>query len=358
MEHSSKGAARPAWLCQERGKVLQWLVLEAMLLPVARQGGVGTVVIGDRILESSMLTRNAFAGLGMVAFLASMVLGVAGARAQQEGGWQAERDRHFRFIYGRMKKIADKAVTKPNTAQAMGFAWPPKPATKPKGQVVVAIEAAVDMEVREKFPEEKRREFLKEAKEMYRVYQLGEVVPAFNYRNPMWVVREGRLRVVTEQRIKVGNRWLLPSDLSDKVKARFYVEFSEKMIRAHVRDRNSEYDREIAAFKRAQMTRLLPPALMNAGYCPESPDKMQSIDVRDWWSRTEAVTARYNWMYARTAARLWAKMEWEVFQANGYVRVKERDSEWMPKAEADAYREKLRKEAAKKTNDMDIFSAD
>jgi len=307
-----------------------------------------------------MLTRNAFAGLGMVAFLAAMVLGVAGARAQQEGGWQAERDRHFRYIHGRMKKLADKAVTRPNIAKAMGFAWPVKPPAKQKEQVVAAIEAGVDEEAQEKFPEEKRREFLKEAKEMYRVYQVGEVVPAFRIRGPsrMRVTREGRLKVVNEQRIKVGNRWFIPSDLSDKVKARFYVEFSEKMIVAHVRDKNSEYDREIAAFKRAQMTRLLPPALMNAGYSPQSPDKMQSIDVRDWWSRTEAVTARYNWMYARTAARLWAKMEWEVFQANGYVRVKERDSEWMPKAEADAYREKLRKEAAKKTNDMDIFSAD
>ena len=130
------------------------------------------------------------------------------------------------------------------------------------------------------------------------------------------------------------------------------------MIKAYVRDRNSEHDREIAAFKRQQVTRLLPPALMAAGYCPQSPDKMQSADVRDWWYRTEAVAARYNVMYAKTAAELWGKMEREVFQANGYVRVKERNNEWMPKAEADAYREKLRKEAAKKTSNRDIFGED
>jgi len=311
-----------------------------------------------------MLTRYAFAGMEMCAFLASMVLGVAGARAQQEGGWQAERERHVETINGRVTKLADKMVTKQNTAKAMGFAWPLKPATKPKGQVVVPIKLAVDMEAREEFPEEKRREFLKEAKEMYRVYQLGEVVAAFGIRGSsrMIIVREGRLKVVNEQRIKVGNRWLLPSDLSDKVKARFYVEFSEKMIKAHDRDRNSEYDDEIAAFRRQQMTRRLPVALTKAGYFPQSPDKMHSLDARDWWSREEAVSAAHLVRHERKQAELRSKIEEEVFQANGYVRVLERKNEWMPKAEADAYRdayrEKLRKEAAKKTNDMDLFGDD
>ena len=305
-----------------------------------------------------MLTRNAFASVGMVAFLASMVLGVAGARAQEGGNWQAERARHIQTIDGRVKKGADQIVSREKVAKAMGFPWPVKDPTKRKDQIVGKIQADVDKEAQAKFPQEKRKEFLKEAKELYRVYQPGELVEEFRLNRPgtATVVRKGYLRQVTVQRIRVGSRWLIPADLSDEVKARFYDEFSEKMIDKYTRRKNSEYDRKIDGFKQKQMERRLPLSFMNAGYCPRKPSLMKSTDANSWWSRKDAVEAQYKLVRDQVEDGLRKKIEREVFQANGYVRVAELKNAWMPKAEADAYREKVRKEKAEKeANNMDMF---
>jgi len=305
-----------------------------------------------------MLTRNAFASLGMVAFLATMVLGVAGARAQEGGNWQAERAGHVQTINGRVKKKADQVVNKEKVAKLMGFPWPVKKPTKRKDEIARQIQADVDKEAQAKFPREKRKEFLKEAKELYRVYQPGEVVEEFKLNRPgtATVVRKGYLRQVTVQRIRVGSRWLIPADLSDEMKARFYEEYSKKMIDVYTRRKNSEYDRKIDGFKRQRMEALLPRSFMDAGYCPRDPSKTRSTDARNWWSREQAMEAKYKELRGKVEAALRRQIEQEVFQANGYVKVKELKNQWMPKAEAEAYREKLRKEKAEKeANNMDMF---
>ena len=308
-----------------------------------------------------MLTRNAFASLGTVALLASMVLGVAGAHAQEAGNWQAERAGHIQTIEGRVDKMADQLVSEEKVAKAMGFPWPVKAPTKRKDQIVGKIQADVDKEAQAKFPKEKRKEFLKEARELYRVYQPGDLVEAFKLNRPGTAidVRKGYLRQVTVQRIRVGRRWLIPADLSDEMKARFYEEYSIKMIDVYTRRKNSMYDREIDGFKQQQMEGRLPLSFMNAGYCPRDPSKMKSTDARNWLSREQAVKDNYKKARDRVEDGLRKKIEREVFQANGYVRVKELKNAWMPKAEAEAYREELRKKKAEKeANNMDIFQKD
>ena len=304
-----------------------------------------------------MMIRSGFSSLARVVFLVVFGGTVSGLRSQDAGTWQAERARLARTVDERVRKMADQVVDREKVAQRLAIPWPVTPPTQRKEQIVAKIEAQVEKEAKAKFPDAKRKEFLKEAQELYRVYKAGELVPEFrlarNY-GPGVIVQEGHLIQVTQQFVRVGTRWLKPMDLTDEMKARFYEEHSERMIKIYVRKKEVEYNRMIDAFKKEHMERRLPLAFMNDHYCPKKPIYARSTDPSKWWSQQDAVEEWYKLVHSRAANELRGKIETEVFQANGYVKVAEKNNEWMPRAEAEAFRQRARDEAASKGG-IDMF---
>jgi hypothetical protein len=315
----------------------------------------------DQRLELNMLIRNAFASLGMVAFLAVAMLGVGEARAQDTaGGWQAERAQIQADIKKKIDGILAQKVNKQKIATALRFPWPVPEPTASKAEIVKRVTAEVDKLASEKFPESKREEFKKQAAEEFRVYQPGDEVPEFTLDRPgaHLVVQKGRLLQVTENRIRVGSRWLIPEDLPAHMKARFYEEDSQREIKLYINRKNFEYNQEIERFKRDEMKKRLPLAFLAAGYAPQGSKKAKSTDAEDWLPRGEVVDRIYEAYRQQLTRQIGPKITKDAFTAKGYELVKE-NGQWMPQAEAAAFRAKLAaEEAARKAQagpELDIF---
>ncbi len=315
---------------------------------------------GHRKQVFNMLIRNVFASAGAVALLVGFVGGIAAA---QDGGsnWQAERAALQATVNQRVNQIIDQEVTKQKVAQFLQFGWPVEPPKERKDEIVKRIEGEVDKAARVKFPEARRKEFEAEAAEMFRVFQPGDLVPEFKLARDFGtntIVREGRLYQVTEQRIRVGNRWLIPEDLTDEVKARFYEEHSKKQIDRYIRVKNNEYNQEIQEYKKEELTKRLPAALLKGGYFPRGRDNMTSTDPNNWLAKTEIVDMLYTARRNQLEGVIAPKIAKEVFEASGYELVAE-NKQWMPRNEAAAFRRKLADEAAARqaaaAPNVDIF---
>lgn len=321
-----------------------------------------SAVTGEQKREVNMLIRNLFASVGAAAFVAGAVLGSGVAVAQDAGtNWQAERAQLQATVDQRVNQLLDQKVTKQMVAQFLKFPWPVLPPKERKDEVVKRVEQQIEKEASVKFPESKRKEFEKEAGELYRVYKPGDEVPEFQLAREYGTnttVRKGRLYVVTEQRVKVGGRWLIVDDLSEDMKARFFEDKSAEAIKRYVRIKNNEYNQQIDDFKAAELETRLPKAFVAAGYCPRGRENATSTNPNNWLPRFEAVEMIYAARRKQLEAQISPAISREVFEAAGYEFVKE-NKQWMPKNEAAAFRAKLAaEEAAKKAAagpDLDIF---
>jgi hypothetical protein len=319
----------------------------------------------DQYWETNMLIRNAFANLGVATLLVSITWGMGEAGAQEGGGgWQAERAEIQKKVNERVEKVIAEKLTKQMIATKLRFPWPVPPPKERKDQIVKRVEAEIDKQAKAKFPEAKRQEFQKEAEKLFRVYQPGDVVEEFQLKRDYGTnttVRKGRLYQVTENRIRVGNRWLIPEDLTDEMKARFYEEASEREIKKYVRHENNVYNQQISEFKRDLLKKRLPLAFMAGGYYPAGARFMQSTDPSKWLAKTEVVDMIYAMRHKQLVQQVAPRITKETFEAHGYELVKENNNEWMPKTEAAAFRaRKAAEEAAKKAMagpDVDIFGA-
>jgi hypothetical protein len=325
----------------------------------------------DQHRDTNMLIRNAFANLGVATFLVSITWGIGEASAQDAaagggmgGGWQAERAQIQKKVNERVEKVIAEKLTKRMVATKLHFPWPVPAPKERKDQIVKRIEKEIDKEAAAKFPEAKRKEFQKEAEKKFRVYQPGDMVPEFQLDRTYGtnvVVRQGRLYQVTENRIRVGNRWLIPDDLTEEMKARFYEEASEREIKKYVRRKNNEYNAEISKFKEGLLKKRLPLALMAGGYYPAGMRFRDSTDAGKWMPKKEVVELIYKMRHKQLVAQVSPKITRETFEAHGYELVKENGNQWMPKTEAAAFRaRKAAEEAAQKAMagpDVDIFGA-
>ncbi len=320
-----------------------------------------SAITGAQKREVNMLIRNLFASVGAVAFVVGAVLGCGVAVAQDAGtNWQAERAQLQATVDQRVDQLLAQKVTKQMVAQFLKFPWPVLQPKERKDEVVKRVEQQIEKEVTVKFPAAKREEFKKEAAELYRVYKEGEEVPEFQLGRPgaNTIVPKGRLYAVTEQRVKVGGRWLIVEDLSDDMKARFFEEKSAEAIERYVRRQNINYDQEIEEFKKEELKTRLPKAFVAAGYCPRGRENATSTNPDKWLSRFDAVEMIYAARRKQLEAQISPAISREVFEAAGYEFVRE-NKQWMPKNEAAAFRAKLAaEEAAKKAAagpDLDIF---
>jgi len=319
-------------------------------------------VTSDQKREVNMLIRNLFASVGTVAFVVGAVWGTGTAVAQDAGtNWQAERATLQAKVNQRVDQLLAQEVSKQKVAQFLKFPWPVLAPKERKDEVVKRIEQQIDKEAKAKFPEAKRKEFEKEAAEMFRVYKHGDEVPEFQLARTMGtntIVRKGRVYQVTEQRIQIGSRWLIPDDLTDDMKARFYEDKSAEAIKRHVRVRNNEYNQQISDFKAEQLGARLPAAFLAAGYCPRGRENLDSTNPDKWLARTEAVDLVYEARKKQLEAEIVPRVSKEVFETAGYEFVKE-NKQWMPKNEAAAFRAKLAAEEAAKNAakgpELDIF---
>lgn len=308
-----------------------------------------------------MRIRNTVAKAGAIALLLGAGWGDVAMAQGGEGNWQAERAALQAKVNQRVGQLIDQELTKQTVAKFLGLGWPVAPPTARKDEIVKRIEEEVEEEARAKFPEARRSEFAKEAEEKFRVFQPGDLVPEFQLGRTVGtntIVREGSLYQVTEQRIRVGSRWLIRDDLTEEMQARFYEDLSDDYKRRYINVKNNQYNESIRLFKRDELAKRLPQALLRAGYFPRGRENMTSIDPNNWLARTEIVDMLYAARRKQLEANLAPRVAKEVFEASGYEFVAE-NKEWMPRNEAAAFRRRLAEEEAARRRaaapDVDIF---
>lgn len=259
----------------------------------------------------------------------------------QEEEWHAERDKFKMVIEARIQAELDKKVSRQALAGRLKMGWPVKEPADTLEDIVARVDAGIDGDVADRFPEDKREEFETEAAEKYRIYEKGDEIE--------FIIRggrgantfvEGQLLETTDGRVRVGERWIPKRDMSEETCANFWPEESEKYQKRHIRIRNIRYDAKIDSFRSDLRKERLPKAFQKGGYIPRPKRSARSPKPEDWISRRDLLEAYYKYARKQYEGTIRKRITEEVYVANGYVLVREK-GEWMPKRVAASVRDRL-----------------
>ncbi len=280
----------------------------------------------------------------------------------KEEAWKAERAKLEEVIAQRIREDVDRTVKKQDIAAALGMKWPVTKPPKSKEEIAAEIDKQIDALAAQQFPDERRKEFEKEAADKYRMYKIGEEVsfPIRGGLGPNAVVK-GRFIELTQMRVRVGTRTILRDDIAPEVQAHFWEDVNEEFRTRYIRVQNAQYDAKIAEFKKQKRETMLPEALRAARYLhapkeqldllrralqlPDPSTRKGERELAEWFPEHDILEMVYAKRREAREAEVKDKITEQVFMSNGYELVEnEMDGtkEWMPKKEAVSFRERIK----------------
>jgi len=237
-----------------------------------------------------------------------------------------ERAQIERLIEKRVALETEKQFNPKRIAERLKFGWPIKPPAMTRAQVREKIEKAVSTAVDTKHPVSRLEEIKEEAEEKYGVYQPGEKV-SFVIRGGLGPNThvEGWLREITDDRICVGGRWILRSDMTKEDIARFDEDISREKIEGYVSGRTRHFHAVREQFEKRAREVVTPRIYEAGGY----------INVRGQWATRQELFAHVAKVeQGKLRAALTKELTEKIYTENGYV-LNPQSGEWMPKSALD-----------------------
>lgn len=251
--------------------------------------------------------------------------------AQEGDGASLAQDEIKALIEARVDAEAGKRMDRRKIAGELGLPWPVVPTQKSAKKVIETALATIGAMVSKQFPGAPTEEYRREAAEKYAPHELGEHV-TFVVRGGLGVYTlvSGRLREVTSERVLVGDRWIVISDMDRGDLARFYPAIFEQVVAKHVRTQTLRYNFRREDYEEKLRKTVMPEYLARAGYIPKDQKKTISLNPEDWQDANAILEHRCSAVLAAQKATLRRTVEREVYTEHGYEYV-ESTKTWRPK---------------------------
>jgi len=275
-------------------------------------------------------------GVFLAAAVLAAVLTPATARGQDDEddeSWKAERKKIMQQIEKRVEAELKRRVDPKQIAARLRLKWPIQPPTATVEEIKEEVERKIQQMVEKKYPlAGKEEQFRKEAEKKYRLYKIGDHV-SFIIRGGKGTntLVEGRLEKINDVRIKVGNRWIIRSDISMEDLARFDSIIHKKYVERYIRAHMNRLKVMRVDYAEQLRKKLYPEAYKEAGYV---------LWGRRWVPAKALVDQIVQWQRTQLKKKLQPQIEKEMFTKKGYEKFQ---GEWVPKKRAVALKERLKR---------------
>ena len=240
-------------------------------------------------------------------------------------GIEKKIHQYFTLLCQRLKVVADWSTREPD---------------RTKEQVSDKVKSGIQKQVDRKYPPKTKEDFEQDGKEEYRLYERGDEV-SFTIRGGLGTntLVEGKVYAVTENRVQVGNRWIVRKDMNEETQGHFYPAVHERLVEKYVRVHLIRWKILRDGYFEELLRDKLPDELLKAGYLPKTYSLRTSTELDNWVPAQKLVDYFYETQVAKTAEKLEPGIEKQVFANNGYVK---HEGEWMPQQVAESLAAKLK----------------
>jgi len=202
----------------------------------------------------------------MLIALLPLSLVIAGCGGSPES-FEKEKVQIRKKALAKAKAKARGNIRKDVAAREIGLQTPVTGVTASRDELKQQVVKRVQEEVEEEFPPLKPATLEKEAEEKYPAKEIGEKVE--------FIIRggrgsdptlEGAFMDITDQRVKIGNRWVLKKDMKEEDLVLFDKEFREKLRKKYVLIETERHRNQRQNFIEARRQEFYEQALIDAGY--------------------------------------------------------------------------------------------
>ena len=243
------------------------------------------------------------------------------------GNLQAETDGDFQHEIARLREKAEERalaeargqIDRQALAVEIGLEWPSSEVTATKEEIQAKAKQLAEQEADEKFPKTGIEEFKAEAAEEYPAYERNDEVKIIirGGRGSDPTV-EGAFMDVTEDRVKIGSRWVLKRDIKPEDLAKFDEDVRDRMRQEYIQRKTTKFLSRRSFFIKDKFKEILRDEALAAGY-------------QEWRGRLvdphalldAAVEKKVNEM----AADIQPGIEQEMLEEAGFVL---KEGEWKP----------------------------
>lgn len=273
----------------------------------------------DRCLRGSVFGRPVRRLVPLACWALWAGMAGAAAAATELPDEVAERQRLEALVETRLEAEATRRVDRRAQAVSLGLGWPVKPPVMSLSEVFQEARARIAAALEKRLPEKAWARFVEEARETYELHKLGDSIRLVlrGGLGPHSLLT-GRLRAVTPERIRVGSRWVLRSDIAEEDQARLYPEVSEEAQQRYVRAQNVRYDLARQRYQAELERAVIPSACRDGGYVPRDEAAVASLRPEDWVSAHDLLESRCREVMRIEKEKLRTAVEEQVYSANGY----------------------------------------
>lgn len=205
---------------------------------------------------------------------------------------------------------------------------------------------AMNEEERRKFALRKKTSAEAEADERFRLYKVGEKVDVL-LRGGIGAnaqIEQARYKGCDDERILLGDRIIIRSDLTDDEQAHFYEEVNSEVKERYIQSVVGRRESEMESYVTALQNRLKPEQFLQCGYVPDIAQPTASLITAKpqfWMEKRELYRRCRSYLINAKVKQFEAEKLPEIMRQRGYIEVPTTDGkskEWITEAE------KLRRE--------------
>jgi len=257
------------------------------------------------------------------------------SRAYAEDDWKAQREQLFALVQARVTVEVNRRVNPEELALKYNLGWPVEPPTMTVDELRQHIDRLVELAVEKMHPIAGLAEIEAEARKKFVVFKRGDQVE-FTIRGGvgMNTLVTGTLRDIGEERIRVGNRWVLRSDMAEKDLPFFYQDAAEQAIASFITSQSLLFNRRREAYAQDIRSRFTEKLFKDHGYV---------FFRRNWTAKTDLFETIVRSYRQKAQQEVQQPIEEMIFTQNGYILRQEpgQAGEWMPKSVMDRLQSRL-----------------
>ena len=213
-----------------------------------------------------------------------------------------------------------------------GYDQAPK---KSKDEIVDEVrEAAIEHAIDRIRPDERRQAIIDSADDRFRMVEINERVTLMlrNGRGAAALIDNQPLRAVNDERVQLGNRYIIREDLDEEDQALFYPDVNKRLKEAYVVNGIGKIDVEMESMIAQECFDKTATAFLENNYVPDILKPTASLRTAkpDFWIAKKDFIERVRQQVIKMRVELYEKQEMpKIMESAGYFYVKTTDGRGM-----------------------------
>ncbi len=203
-------------------------------------------------------------------------------------------------------------------------------------------ESAKEQALEEIAPEERKKRIEEEAEEKFQGYKVGQRVAFLQLRGSRGAnayIENKLLRAINEERIMIGNRYVIREDLSEEDQAKFYPDVRERLKKNYIESNKRKIDAEVASRISELCYQNTPVKFLEENYIPDITKPTASLRSAkpEYWIAKKTFIDRFSSELVRQRYDVWMANEFpNKCREAGWMLMPTKDGkgeEWVTAAE-------------------------